>query len=102
MPGPALETARLILRPPLEEDLDGWAELMGDAEAARFIGGFQPRAIAWRGLASMAGSWTLMATACSRWSRKRRSLGRPAGPGSPRAGLALGRWALVPLRLGKG
>jgi RimJ/RimL family protein N-acetyltransferase len=39
MRGPAIETDRLILRPPRAEDLDGWAELMGDAEAARFIGG---------------------------------------------------------------
>lgn len=58
-PGPVLETARLILRPTATEDLDGWAELMGDAEAARFIGGLQPRSSAWRGMASMAGSWTL-------------------------------------------
>jgi RimJ/RimL family protein N-acetyltransferase len=32
---------------------------MGDEEAARFIGGVQPRTGAWRGLASMAGSWAL-------------------------------------------
>jgi RimJ/RimL family protein N-acetyltransferase len=58
-PGPTLQTARLILRPIAEQDLDGWADLMGDAEAARFIGGQQPRASAWRGMASMAGSWAL-------------------------------------------
>ena len=34
-PGPTLETARLILRPTGAQDLDGWAELMGDAQAAR-------------------------------------------------------------------
>jgi RimJ/RimL family protein N-acetyltransferase len=56
---PMIETERLILRPPRAEDLDGWAELMGDAEAARFIGGVQPRTGAWRGLAAMAGSWAL-------------------------------------------
>lgn len=59
-PGPTLETARLILRPPATEDLDGWAGLMGDAEAARFIGGEQPRSTAWRFMATMAGSWTLL------------------------------------------
>jgi RimJ/RimL family protein N-acetyltransferase len=59
MSGPTIETERLILRPPLAEDLDGWAELMGDAQAARFIGGLQPRAGAWRSLAAMAGSWAL-------------------------------------------
>jgi RimJ/RimL family protein N-acetyltransferase len=58
-PGPVLETERLILRPTATEDLDGWTELMGDAEAARFIGGQQPRSNAWRFMATMAGSWTL-------------------------------------------
>ena len=58
-PGPVLETQRLILRPTATEDLDGWAELMGDAEAARFIGGQQPRSSSWRFMAAMAGSWTL-------------------------------------------
>jgi len=59
MLGPTLETPRLILRPPLEEDLDGWADMMGDAETARFIGGVQSRAVAWRGLMTMAGAWAL-------------------------------------------
>lgn len=59
-PGPTLETARLILRPTAAEDLDGWAELMDDAEAARFIGGRQTRSDAWRGMMSMAGSWATL------------------------------------------
>lgn len=58
-PGPTLETARLILRPPAAEDLDGWAELMADAEAARYIGGQMSRSQAWRMMAAMAGSWAL-------------------------------------------
>jgi RimJ/RimL family protein N-acetyltransferase len=58
-PGPVLHTARLILRPTADEDLDGWAEMMADAETARFIGGLQSRSTAWRGMASMAGSWVL-------------------------------------------
>ena len=33
-----LETARLRLRPPRADDLDAWAEMMEDAEAARYIG----------------------------------------------------------------
>src|SRR5687767_1598529 len=57
--GPTLETQRLILRPPVETDLDAWAAFMADPVAARFIGGAQPRATAWRGMASMAGSWAL-------------------------------------------
>lgn len=58
-PGPTLETARLILRPTGAQDLDGWAELMADAEAAQYIGGQQTREAAWRGMASMAGSWAI-------------------------------------------
>jgi len=58
-PGPTLETERLILRPPADVDLDGWARLMADPDGARFIGGLQPRSMAWRGMASMAGSWAL-------------------------------------------
>ena len=59
MLGPTLETARLILRPPVEEDLDGWAAFMGDEEATRYIGGVQKRATAWRAMAAMTGSWSL-------------------------------------------
>nr|WP_295110953.1 GNAT family N-acetyltransferase [uncultured Caulobacter sp.] len=58
-PGPTLETERLILRPPADVDLDAWAALMADPVAARFIGGVQPRALVWRGMAAMAGSWAL-------------------------------------------
>jgi RimJ/RimL family protein N-acetyltransferase len=57
--GPVLETARLILRPPVEADFDAWAAFMADGQAARFIGGVQPRTIAWRGMAAIAGSWAL-------------------------------------------
>jgi len=58
-PGPTLETARLILRPTAEEDLDGWAEMMANPESSQFIGGPLERAAAWRGMASMAGSWAI-------------------------------------------
>ncbi|HWU80282.1 MAG TPA: N-acetyltransferase, partial [Caulobacter sp.] len=33
-PGPTLETERLILRPPADVDLDGWARLMADPDGA--------------------------------------------------------------------
>jgi RimJ/RimL family protein N-acetyltransferase len=52
-----IETARLLLRPPRGEDLDGWAEMMTDEEAARFIGGVMPRAVSWRALMTMIGAW---------------------------------------------
>lgn len=60
MLGPTLETNRLILRPPEQGDLDGFAEMMADEEAARFVGGVMERSGAWRQLASVAGSWALM------------------------------------------
>ena len=59
MLGPTIETSRLILRPPIEEDLDGWAAFTADEEAVRYLGGPQPRETAWRFMAAMAGSWAL-------------------------------------------
>jgi RimJ/RimL family protein N-acetyltransferase len=58
-PAPRLETDRLILRPPLAEDFDAWAEFCADEEAARFIGGAQTRAGAWRVICVMTGAWTI-------------------------------------------
>jgi RimJ/RimL family protein N-acetyltransferase len=52
-----IETPRLILRPPRVEDLDGWSAMMADEPTARFIGGVMPRAMCWRQLMSMIGSW---------------------------------------------
>ncbi len=57
--GPTLETARLLLRPPIEADLDGWAELTADSEVMRFIGAPGPRLVAWRSMAAHAGMWAL-------------------------------------------
>jgi RimJ/RimL family protein N-acetyltransferase len=104
MSGPILETERLFLRPPLAGDLDGWARLSGDEEAARFIGGIQPRAGAWRSMAAMAGSWALhgfgmfsvVEKASGRW------IGR-LGPWRPEGwpGTEIG-WGLVRSAWGKG
>lgn len=95
-----IETERLLLRVPREEDLDGWAALMGDEESARFIGGVMPRSTAWRGMAAMTGSWSLrgygmfsvIEKASNRW------IGRvgpwcPEGWPGTEVGWALGRWA---------
>jgi RimJ/RimL family protein N-acetyltransferase len=54
-----IETERLILRPTQAQDFDGWAGLMADPEASRFIGGPVARAEAWRGMMAMAGAWSL-------------------------------------------
>jgi RimJ/RimL family protein N-acetyltransferase len=45
-----------------DDDLDGYAELYGDAEVARYIGGegrALTRAEAWRNMAMVAGHWHL-------------------------------------------
>ena len=55
--GPAIETERLILRPPGREDFEAWAAMMRDAEHVRYIGGAQPRSVVWRGLMAMIGMW---------------------------------------------
>ena len=52
-----LETPRLVLRVPRADDFDAWAEMMSDEQTARFIGGVMPRAISWRGLMTVIGSW---------------------------------------------
>jgi RimJ/RimL family protein N-acetyltransferase len=57
--GPTLETPRLILRPPIRADLEGWAAMMADEQAARFVGGVQARSSCWRAVMMMAGSWAL-------------------------------------------
>ena len=57
--GPILDTGRLILRPPLAEDLDGWTAFGADRDAMRYLGGPGPRAVAWRAMTGVAGSWAL-------------------------------------------
>jgi RimJ/RimL family protein N-acetyltransferase len=59
MPLPTIETERLILRPPVAADYEPWAAFFADAEVQHFLGGVQPRPIAWRGLCAMAGSWAM-------------------------------------------
>lgn len=56
---PLLETERLLLRPPLAEDFEGWVRLLADEEAARFIGGVRSREETWRALLVQAGSWSV-------------------------------------------
>jgi RimJ/RimL family protein N-acetyltransferase len=56
---PMLETARLTLRPPIQDDFAPWSAFMADEAASRFIGGPQAMSISWRGMATMAGSWAL-------------------------------------------
>lgn len=99
-----IETERLILRPPRAEDFDAYAALMGDPEAARFIGGAQVRAIAWRSFLALAGAW--MIQGFSMFSVIEKSSGRwigRLGPWHPEGwpGTEVG-WGLVRTAWGKG
>jgi RimJ/RimL family protein N-acetyltransferase len=99
-----LETDRLVLRPTRREDFDPWAELMADGEATRYLGGPQPRAVAWRGFMTMAGAWHLQGYAM--FSVLEKSSGRwvgRVGPWQPEGwpGTEVG-WSIVRDRWGRG
>ena len=104
MTGAILQTARLTLRPIALEDFPRWAAMMADPEAAKFLGGPQPAAVAWRGFMTMAGAWSL--TGVSMFSVIEREsglwLGR-IGPWQPHGwpGTEVG-WGLHPDAQGKG
>ena len=57
---PHIQTERLLLRPPTQEDFPAFADMMADADHVRFIGGVQLRSPAWRSWAALAGSWSLL------------------------------------------
>jgi RimJ/RimL family protein N-acetyltransferase len=99
-----IETPRLLLRPPCGEDLDDWSAFMGDVDAARFIGGAQPRSGAWRSLMIMVGAWhthgfamfSAVEKATGQW------IGR-VGPWKPEGwpSTEVG-WGIIPARWGRG
>jgi RimJ/RimL family protein N-acetyltransferase len=99
-----IETERLLLRLPSLDDIDRWAELMADADAARFIGGVQPKPVVWRIVMSQAGAWAL--TGVGMFSVIEKSTGRwlgRVGPWCPLGwpGTEVG-WALHPDAQGHG
>ena len=57
--GPTLETERLLLRPPVSEDFDGFAAFHADAVAMTHLGGVVSPPIAWRNMRGFAGAWAL-------------------------------------------
>lgn len=59
VPDIQIETERLILRLPHADDFEGYAELLADEEACRFIGGHMPRAAAWRKFLQQPGAWMI-------------------------------------------
>lgn len=102
--GPVLETPRLILRPPQAEDFDGFCALAADPEAARFIGGVQPREVVWRQLCTVTGAWTI--SGFSMFSVIEKSTGQwigRLGPWKPDGwpGTEVG-WGLLKSAWGKG
>ena len=54
---PEIVTARLLLRPPEASDFEAWAAFSADPGVMRYLGGPQPRAVAWRGMLTMVGAW---------------------------------------------
>lgn len=72
-----IETPRLILRVPRLDDLDPWAAMMADEDAARFIGGVTSREVTWRGVMTMIGAW--YATGVSMFSVVEKATGRWVG-----------------------
>lgn len=101
---PMIETERLILRRPEVSDFEGFAELSGDEEAARFIGGHMPRAAAWRRFLQMPGAWAIQGFAMFAVVEKQsgRWIGN-AGPWQPEGwpGTEVG-WSLLRSSWGKG
>jgi RimJ/RimL family protein N-acetyltransferase len=102
--GPTLITERLILRPPVAEDFDPYAQLMADEATARYIGGVQPRSVAWRGFMTIAGAWAI--NGCSIFTVVERATGQwvgRIGPWQPEGwpGTEVG-WGLGAAFQGKG
>lgn len=92
-----LETSRLILRPPIESDLDGWAAFDGDEHATQFFGGPKNRAASWENLATAVGMWALRGGGLFSVIEKRsgRWIGR-IGPWKPEGATAEIGWAMLP------
>jgi RimJ/RimL family protein N-acetyltransferase len=99
-----LETQRLILRAPEGLDFDAWAAFASDEETMRHIGGVQARSVAWRGICSVTGAWSIRGF--SMFSVIEKSTGRwigRLGPWQPEGwpGTEVG-WGLARDTWGKG
>ena len=106
--GPTLETERLLLRPPTQNDFDGFLAMGGEAETMRYLGGVKPRDAIWRQMATLAGAWSLLGfsmfsvieKASGQWIGR---LGpwQPGGDGGNWPGTEVG-WGLRASAMGKG
>ncbi len=56
---PEILTERLLLRPPIASDFEGFATFAADPTATRFLGGVQSRPLAWRSFLTLAGAWQI-------------------------------------------
>lgn len=102
--GPTLTTARLVLRPPTQDDFPAFAAMMANADHVKFIGGALPESMAWRQLAAITGAWSLRGF--SMFSVLERDTGQwvgRIGPWMPQGwpGTEVG-WGLAPSAMGKG
>lgn len=59
MSGLVIETERLILRPPINEDFDDFTAFASEEETNRHLGGTKTRSEAWRFFTSLVGAWTV-------------------------------------------
>ena len=106
--GPTLETSRLILRPPIQDDFAAFAAFGADEEVTRHLGGAAPPHASWRAMATVAGSWALMGFGMFSVIEKASGdwIGRlgpwfPGGPEGGWPGTEVG-WGLVRAAQGKG
>jgi RimJ/RimL family protein N-acetyltransferase len=73
-----METERLCLRLFEESDLDAYAEMCGDAEVMKYLGGVtMSRSEAWRNMATVLGHWQLRGFGL--WAVEERSSGALVG-----------------------
>ena len=74
-----LETERLTMRMFRETDLDAYAEMCGDADVMKYLGGAtMSRSEAWRSMATVLGHWQLRLFGL--WAVEERASGA-GGPG---------------------
>jgi RimJ/RimL family protein N-acetyltransferase len=98
-----LESQRLILRVPVEADLDGWAAFDADERATKFFCGPKSRVQSWEMLASNAGMWALRG--CGLFSVFEKTTGQwvgRVGPWKPEGATAEIGWAILPFCWGRG
>ncbi len=99
-----IETARLILRPPLREDFDAWALMEADESVKANTGSVQDRRESWTQLLAIAGHWTIVGwgALCAIEKSSGRFIGR-FGPSRPFDWPAVEvGWMLLPEFQGKG